>query len=476
MFLASVFGHEQRKLILERFRSQIWNPEADPVARGWNEKAVRKECLSKIRSARLFLCILDDNPGCSVAFPGTREDIKLLEIEIFQALIHEVPLRIFTLPGFERNRRLANLVHLIAELGLGTAVECQPGNDLIEKIRLLLHPFELLVGNWRDLRRRKSYRRHNPNLNVRFLHETFSSFATEVDGEVIEQNLDQVRMLAGSDHATRLALLWANVRRLCAVPYTDPRFREFVPLWDRTLSEWARSAAWYGLHGDTPVGRLAAVNSLIEVRGPNVWVYSGASRIGAIHGSRGGRASELYSMAKRAPRRQRRILLREALSDIEAELTAGAIDKPNLLAIRGSIFLQLWRINQAVSDYETVLTLREELHRPSPTIGEAKSELGWGYAWKLRLRKAAENLESGVALLREGTDLGFTIRALRKLAVVYAVSFCFPSSIRTVEEACGLSLSSSAYGQLNAFWRALYRALRFMRGLRASGTSKANGV
>src|SRR5579871_5273957 len=65
-------------------------------------------------------------------------------------------------------------------------------------------------------------------------------------------------------HDVRLAALWSIVQSLCATPW--PTDHRELNLWDRCLSAWNKSAAWYGQHGLQYAGALAADNSLMAIR------------------------------------------------------------------------------------------------------------------------------------------------------------------------------------------------------------------
>jgi hypothetical protein len=72
------------------------------------------------------------------------------------------------------------------------------------------------------------------------------------------------------DHAAQLSYLWPALRQLASVPYDEPHNGDYAHQWERLASAWDRSAAWYGLHDDSPISKLAAVNTLIALyeRGP----------------------------------------------------------------------------------------------------------------------------------------------------------------------------------------------------------------
>jgi hypothetical protein len=50
--------------------------------------------------------------------------------------------------------------------------------------------------------------------------------------------------------------LWPALRQLASVPYDDPQFAAHRSLWEKLAGAWDHSAAWYGLHDDSPIGKL----------------------------------------------------------------------------------------------------------------------------------------------------------------------------------------------------------------------------
>ncbi len=193
---------------------------------------------------------------------------------------------------------------------------------------------------------------------------------------------------------------------------------------------------WARRRGGDVVEETPAVNALIDIRSQGVAVVD---RELAIQGTHGAVASEYYSIAKRVPLwlwPARRRLFRQALDSVDLALRLNQPDPSGLRGIRGSILLHLGAPAAAVRDYEEMLRLRIE---SGEGISEAEVELGMGYLWAGRVRKAEQLLESGVERLQQERPSGFTVRALRKLSLFYRVTLRWPRSRQVLAEAHGLA-------------------------------------
>jgi len=173
-----------------------------------------------------------------------------------------------------------------------------------------------------------------------------------------------------------------------------------------------------------------------------------ASRYGYAGGAL---ASAKYSIAGRlyisADRKAR---LNEALHDVQRALDEHPASQSGLLAIRGSIRRATGRIFEAIEDYEEVLRLRDNGNHSPGQIGEAESELGYGYLSQWRLHKGLELCEEGVNKMRsEPERKGFLVRGLRKLSVAYAANGRLLAAYETRRVASALSRAAGTYDQLN---------------------------
>lgn len=438
-FFSSRFaGFEDfRKKIYELGQSlgqSIWVAEhSEPSLTTRPSEEIIDVCLKKVRDARLFLCVLEGGYGQSASL--NLANVSLLELELFQAALGQKSIHIYLLEPFYPDPRLESFLHALQIVYPDAIRPCTNKEEALERIKRLVHrqtrrllfaPFTLPIKIFRLLVQQLARSRSSayPGISVlrdiRFLDAAFAPYSPSADRDLVQALIEEAR--STSHQPTRLARSWMAIRHLCAAPYTDPKYSDFLPLWDESLSNWASASAWYGLHGHIYLGRLAAVNTLLDIRQRTPIHSHGMDPTIQVHGTRGAIASEYYSISKTVPsRRDQRILLEEALSQVEMALDVKRTDRSGLLAIRGSVLLALGRLEEAILDYLSVLRLREEEeeeYNPG-RIGEAKAELGYAYLQAGRFREAQSCLEAGVALLESTNSGGFTVSAKKKLALYY---------------------------------------------------------
>jgi len=91
---------------------------------------------------------------------------------------------------------------------------------------------------------------------------------------------------------------------------------------------------------------------------------------------------------------------------------------PGEFAIRGSIYRSIGNLDAAIKDCQAVVTERQV--KGGATYGEALSELGFAQMLNGNSRQGVDFMEHGLELLNGEPPSGFTIRAMRKLAIGYA--------------------------------------------------------
>ena len=268
--------------------------------------------------------------------------------------------------------------------------------------------------------------------------------------ERMAPNMDLVNTVITSlerelNQRKQLSRIYIALREVLARPFNDTAFLVYR---NRLLAEWGKAASWYGLHAHVRSGVLAAAQSMALVRehlctAPNI-----DNEDEKLHYPGGELASALYSISKSLPRIQKAQALQEALTHVKRSLAEPTRKPDNLLAIRGSVFLQLGMLDEAVKDYEQVLQSRKRLSMGPAKIGEAMTELGFGYFRQGKIRKALDYMERGVELMREGETSGFLLRGMRKLAVVSAANLRLGQAWRVWQEERMLARKTSMYDQL----------------------------
>jgi tetratricopeptide (TPR) repeat protein len=234
-----------------------------------------------------------------------------------------------------------------------------------------------------------------------------------------------------------------------AAPASETRFAEYLPFWNLVLGRWASGGAWYGLHGHIYMGCLASLNSMVRVRElmrERSWKDIPPEQINHPGGALG---SAHYSIAKLMPdRNARKQQFDLALRNVETSLAANRHSDPGLFAIRGSIYLQRGDTRQAIEDYEAVLKIRERDGESQGGIGEAMSELGFGYIRQGRFFKGRDYLVKGVRSLTESERPGFLIRAKKKLAIAHALTGHPILALREHAEANKLAREKRMFDQI----------------------------
>ena len=80
---------------------------------------------------------------------------------------------------------------------------------------------------------------------------------------------------------------------------------------------------------------------------------------------------------------------------------------------------------------------------------EAQAELGFGYLRQGRINEARDHLETGVALLKQSKKgVGFTVRAMQKLALYYLRTWQLRRGVLQFDEAYELALTNGIHGQI----------------------------
>ncbi len=436
---------------------------AEVAAQELNEKPseeVQIACMRHVREIPAFICIVDGSYGK----PWNIAQLCVLELEIIAATLARKPFHFFLLAPYEGDPRTESLLRVIRLMRpeLVTA-KPQSAEEILENLAKHLTkkkrgPHFLERGPavspgalWK------------PDLNIQFLNEVFVPLNQgQPDEASIRALLSDVS--PERDEATRLVYLWMAIRHLCAAPYNDLAYQRFLPLWDRALSLWASAASWYGLHGVNFLGRLAAVNTLLRIRER----ISSSGEL-SIQGSKGALASEYYSISKGVRSRQlKRKLLDKAVVLVSEAFKESQTDPSGLFAIRGSVLQASGRFAEGLRDYQEVLRLRQSRGDNPGVIGEAESELGWGFfqCWLHRrffalgyLSKAQHFLKHGAELLENSGRHAFSVRALRKLGLFYAFTFRFFLARRVLERAHDLASREAVQDQL----RQLLPSLKILR-------------
>lgn len=339
------------------------------------------------------------------------------------AALFRKPAFIYLHQGFEASERLQGFLELIRPAFPDASFQAISSEEILRRVDALVKHVRSLVLRHLPLRvpRKRLFlnelfrRRHSPYRvrdeppPVRFLDGHFDSTVDPSRAAEVPALLERANDQPNYEH--RLVMLWFAIHALMGVPYTERRWSQYVELWEAVLGSWNSAGAWYGLHGHAAMAGIAALGSLSAARA------TVASPTDARHGiPHGPLASAYYSIAKQAANRA---IYDIALEHVDMALMLKPPDETNLRAIRGSILMRLGDRPGAITEYAAVAEARRD-HRAG-VFGEALSELGYALVMSGRRNEGLAAMERGVELLLRDPRPGFDIRAIRKLAVGYAL-------------------------------------------------------
>jgi len=433
----------------------VWVAErSDPALVGREPLEIVDTLIDRVRAAKVFICIFgghrsERDHGVPVEVAGTPSAVSYFEIELYQAALLKRPIHLFIASGFLPGPRLSALIETL-RFALPESLRAfgpMRDEEIIREVRAILRngdsysvrprtPLRRLVQRLDDIRSTLWHRRGAHYADLLFLNGEYERRSRLPDKDLIEELLKDASR-RGIDFERKLARLWIAFRELMTAPFSEPRYAEYRDLWNTVLGRWTSAAAWYGLHGHLYMGCLAALNTQALVREQLRESAKRAVSTTATEHPGGPLASAYYSIAKlNLGLFAKRKNFEKALAHVEKSLAAREDgDRSGLLAMRGSIHLQLWEIARAVRDYEEVLRLREAAGEGGGRIGEALSELGYGYLWEGHLLKGRDLLEKGVDLLSRSDRTPFLVRAMEKLAAAYRLTGQFSKAQETLREA-----------------------------------------
>ena len=393
------------------------------------------ELIRRVREANIFICVLGGKRhGSPIKIDLRPSAVSFFEIELFQAALLEKEVHLFVRDDFVPEPRLQRLLEILRfafpEWFNQQRLTDQQITERVKRLvgkerrKFFLNPFNAIRAPINRLVQALYIARGRNSFNspLLFLDEEFETRVSFPDQQIIISLQKQITTELNEEK--RLSRLWIALRELMSAPYTNLKDHTILFQWNEILGKWASAGAWYGLHGDMPLACLAALNSMVKVRQQlgRLSIKNVASEQTAYPG--GALASAKYSIAKRLfVKADRNTRLNEALNDIQQSLKLSVnFDDSGLRAIKGSIFRQLGRVTEAISEYDAVLKIRHKKAASDASIGEAMSELGFGYLRQWNLPKGLQYCKEGVALMRSGASAGFLARGLRKLSLAYLVN------------------------------------------------------
>jgi hypothetical protein len=302
---------------------------------------------------------------------------------------------------------------------------------------------------------------------MRLLLDDYPSTIAPFDPDRANEELSLVGSLASYD--AQLNATWQVFRRLFAAPWRTNH--QWLDIWDRALSTWDKPAAWYGLHGFTFAGKLAANNTLLAVRALAAskgesesladLIQRGADQTGSPEGwvklfeTGGSLASEYYSIAERAwPLSLRRKYLIKADDWCQVAERADAKNtnlkrRASVASIRGQVRMQLEDRAEAVRLLEESLRCRIAGELGPDSVGWGQVALGYAHFQAGRRVQGQRLVEEGTATLEQSGSPGFVVRAKKRLASIHVKRGHFGAALREVREARSICVKHGLRDQLD---------------------------
>lgn len=393
----------------------------------------------RIREVHVFLILLgSDWYGTGLRVGSQAAHVSYWEAELFYAILLGKKVHVIEVEGFQAEGKLDTLLKMLRRALPRTAWAGPYERSKVVKAihEYLIEQIDVSVDQQKATRRLRSVLvdgffklRGTDGRGGTAEKESLQFFdgslldTTVIQNEsVISRLLNEVKDL--SDEEGRLTRLWVVFRELSNPSHSSLDKRELLAYWNRFYGEWASAGSWYGLHGHPNLAVLPALVQQAKAREQMRMLDSSAWKEEDTTYPGGALASSRYSIAGISNSLSvRRFLLRAALGDLNRSLGEGSVDSTNLLAIRGSVYRKLGAIWAAVNDYESVLRIRQKIGASDGAVGEAMSELGFGYLFQLRFWKGRSLIEEGVRLLSTSNSRrGFLVRAQRKLSASYLLT------------------------------------------------------
>lgn len=457
VFLSSAFMNfmDERERIRALDEKRFWTigPKIRPKY-GIPPFVIMDTLVEQVRKSKVFICILRDVYGSSVF--GKTESVSFLETEIYQAALFHNNAYFFLMEPFNPDERLQGLIELVNTIRPGIIPpKAFPEQQVLDGIKRILErtaaqkrrPWTISL---RKLVGELASRRGHPKPDIEFFDNVFRSIYKEKDAYPDKDHIEVLLNDLDGDTGVeqRLTRMWTALRELSAAPYDQSKFKKYLPLWDEALGAWTSAAAWYGLHGHLYAGRLAGVNSLLKIRAAMDWKSAEHGAPHYIHGTKGGRASEYYSVAKLMPTKaQRDEYFGLALTDLDDALRFVSGDVSGYLAIRGHVYREQGRLAEALRDFKDMRRLRES-HGDAGGVGEALADLGLIHLALGNTREARSLLREGTEMLESASRYEFTIRAKKWLALSYLRTLHPYRAFRELCEAYDMAQERQVYGQI----------------------------
>ncbi len=500
VFLSSTFSDDfgvgreavplRRRILdaVDRLPVDLWAYElawhaVSPGTTDIDADTIIDRCFEGIKTCDLFVFIVSGRHGTGAGLLEEQISASYFELELFAAALLEKPILILHYRNREPEPLLLDAMRILRQSFPSSAYRIDDEAALFqhfqEACRALVdsrsrngpHAAADLPEGVSLCRTRQRMEKDLANPSLLFLDGQMSSRARRPDPDkakaLIEHVATGVRGVGEGQrvmpHGAAMFRLWAAMRELMAESMQETADPHIAALWDRAFGLWAGKASWFGLHGHTWMGPLAAVNSQIDLRKR----MRADPRFSTHHDLReptGARASALYSIAQRMQTRARKLFHYRQVVALACEaIEHDPTGREGARSIRAHALVQMarlghvWKIWEAKADFERSLSIREAKGASEASIGEAKADLGLLLVQIRQRRRGLALVEEGVAQMRSNTSVdgkAFLARGLRKLALAAQQAGRRDLELAARDELSAVSNEVEAIDQLRGLPRA----------------------
>lgn len=443
----------------------VWVAECNDADR--NELAALREghdmlgvidlLMSRVAQSEQFVCVLAGSRlgamehGCPVEVNGAASAVSHFEIELFQAAMHGLPIRLFVMRDFQAGRRLQSLLKLLDfALPDWTDQRILSADEILVEIRSLLRapPNQTPdAASHLSTALYDSRARRVGSYPLLFLDGYVEEPFREPNDKIVHDMLAEQGVLPNMDR--KMGRLWIAAREMMSVDYKAGKAsHEHLILWEQIIRNWNGAASWGGLIAHMFGGVFASLGSLSLIRG---YLRNQGGRdlpeelttqpLGAY-------ASAHYSLAKRmitkpTKREQLDIALRFANESLAEQHERDV----SIYSVRGSIYIEQRRLFAAVADFRRVVRLYENQAAEPDKLGLAYVDLGSALCLTGRIFSGEDMLKKGVQLLSAKED-GSLIRSWRRIAMLYKRTCRWRKADEFYDKARILALRLGMFDQL----------------------------
>jgi hypothetical protein len=401
-----------------------------------------------LRASAYYVCILAghsrdrDGHGTPVPHAGEATAVSYFEVELYAAAMYAKPLFVYVLNGFQPGERLAHLLELLKwAIPDWRVIPPQSVKEILTDVERRIRQHGSKPHRAEPLLRRHLVRalwrgRAGPaatspsNTGLLFLGGVRENRPLLPEPERVQALICAYRDVP--NYQQKLNRIWIAARELMPASYHPddvrrrPALADLLPYWDAVLGDWAAAASWHGWHGHLYVGTVAPLQSQMLLRSQTVPRRDEMGLEMKLPPD-GALASAYYSIAGLLGFGHHRWqCLRRAGQHVRRAIEARGGPTDNLLAIRGSIRLQLGWWPGAVSDFRRMLRLREASGASPQKIADAQMHLGFAYALCPLSSSGLDLLCKSVETFAATPDDPNLPRAKKKLALAYFLR-CRPS-------------------------------------------------